>query len=373
MKIAAIDDDKATLYILKKMLLKIPDTDSVETFQNVYDLEKYLLYNKVDLIFVDIKIMDEDGLVCAKKMKDLYPEMIIIFLTSHAEYALEAFDVYALDYIIKPISEERLYKTIEQAKRYITKSEEKSYLLYIYCLGGCDVKDSCGTTIKFLSSKSEELFLYLLSYNDRTVNKWKIIDDLFPEMPISNAEIYLNTTIYKLRKVLQAADVKDIIISSNGGYVMNSSGLYIDYTDFNNKISIIDHRQRNWVTVAIEIEQLFDGELYGEKDYKWSYFNRERLTNSYTSFAKGLCSYIILENMPELMVKALNILKKLEALDELDQETACLIMKVYTELRDKAALEKYYSKFCKTLKKELGIAPDASLIKEYRDSVKNFK
>ncbi len=366
MNIAVIDDDAAARYIAEKMLSKIPEVRTVKTFSNSRDAEEYILSNSVDVILVDIVIQEENGIQVAKRFRSLYPEMIIIFMTSHPEYALEAFDLYALDYMVKPLSAERLHVTLERAKAYIHSSMSSQATLFVYALGGCNVKDSSGKLLKFYSSKSEELFFYLLYHQGKIVSKWKIIDDVFPDLASINAEGYLTTTVYKLRKALKSNKGEDIVIQSNGGYFIDSSRIYVDYADMQSRISGIDHWGKDFLQDGLEAEQLFQGELYGDKDYSWSYGERNCLTNLYMGFAKDLCNCILMGNIMEKYNSVLCILKKLQLLDELDQETAYLFMKLYADLKDRKSFDGYYRKYCKLLKEELGVMPDREFIDCYK-------
>src|SRR5690606_17687880 len=69
----------------------------------------------VDLAFLDIKIAADDGLELARSLRLICAELDIVFTTSHTEYAIQAYDVYPLDYMVKPISRKRLAQTISQA------------------------------------------------------------------------------------------------------------------------------------------------------------------------------------------------------------------------------------------------------------------
>lgn len=120
MKVVLIDDEKAMHLIMKRMLAKMNDIEIVGSFQETNTAFSYLMSNRVDLIFVDISMFSENGLDFAKRLRESGWHMKLVFVTSHQEYALSAFDVYAYDYIVKPVSKIRLQETIQRAL-----SEEK--------------------------------------------------------------------------------------------------------------------------------------------------------------------------------------------------------------------------------------------------------
>ncbi|WP_117168119.1 response regulator transcription factor [Paraliobacillus sediminis] len=114
MKVVIIDDEKAMHLIMKRMLRKIDNIEIAGIFQETTVAFSYLQKCKVDLVFIDINMHKENGLDFAKRLRASGCEMKLVFVTSHKEYALPAFDVYAYDYIVKPISLERLTRTIER-------------------------------------------------------------------------------------------------------------------------------------------------------------------------------------------------------------------------------------------------------------------
>ena len=80
-------------------------------------------------------------------------------------------------------------------------------------LGYFEVSSTEQGTVKWISKKSEELFAYLLLNRGGSVAKIHVIEHIFPDMPLKNAEVYLNTAVYQLRKALSVHGFKEIVIS----------------------------------------------------------------------------------------------------------------------------------------------------------------
>ncbi|OCT16346.1 hypothetical protein A8709_02635 [Paenibacillus pectinilyticus] len=116
MKVILIDDEKAMHFIMKRMLAKIPGIEVVGSFVETSQAYSFVVTHEVDLIFVDISMPRENGMEFAERLRASGSETKIVFITSHKEYALFAFDVYAFDYIVKPVVQERLNKTVERAR-----------------------------------------------------------------------------------------------------------------------------------------------------------------------------------------------------------------------------------------------------------------
>ncbi|MCD9025029.1 response regulator transcription factor [Cohnella silvisoli] len=115
MKVVIIDDERAMHLIMKRMLAKVDEIEIVGSFQETATAYSYLVNHEVDLVFVDISMPREDGMEFAQRLRESGIQTKLVFITSHKEYALYAFDVYAFDYIVKPVAKERLHQTIQRA------------------------------------------------------------------------------------------------------------------------------------------------------------------------------------------------------------------------------------------------------------------
>lgn len=121
MNVIIVDDERAVHLIMKRMLAKLDEVEIVGSFQETVTAFSFLAHNKVDLIFVDINMQGENGLDFSRRLRESGSNSKLVFVTSYKEYALPAFDVFAYDYIVKPISEVRLQKTVQRAISEIVK------------------------------------------------------------------------------------------------------------------------------------------------------------------------------------------------------------------------------------------------------------
>ena len=115
MKVMIVDDEPAMLLVLKRMLAKIDGVELVACHQSVEQALSFVQTNEVDLAILDIMIASDNGLQLARSLRAVNRNLHIVFTTSSTEYALDAYDVYPLDYIVKPISSVRLAQTIARA------------------------------------------------------------------------------------------------------------------------------------------------------------------------------------------------------------------------------------------------------------------
>lgn len=114
LKVYIVDDEPLARDELRYLLLRsklVEITGEAESFEKA--LEQISAYQP-DLVFVDIEMTDQNGLQLAKRLQELNPIPSIVFATAYDEFALQAFDLGASDYILKPFDEKRIQQTIEK-------------------------------------------------------------------------------------------------------------------------------------------------------------------------------------------------------------------------------------------------------------------
>jgi two-component system LytT family response regulator len=368
MKVILVDDDKAMSIILKRMLKKINGVEVLSYFNNSEEALNFVneYHMNIDLVFLDIEMPEENGMDLAKKINTISPLIEIIFITSHREYAVEAFDICAFDYIVKPVTQERVIRTIERAaqkKLFLNpKNLEQEKNISVHLFGGIDVNSKNLGVVKWISAKSMELFAHLLLKDGHSASKSMIIEEIFQGMQIKNAENYLKTSVYQIKKAFENHISKPLIISNNGYYKLQLDDFYIDFLDFEKKINDINEINESNVNKALEAEKIFNGYLLGDRSYYWSVELSEKYLNHYSNLAIKLGKYLFkVGEMQETTI----ILKKLIKFDPFNEEANCLLMDVAVAQRNKKALTKYYEDYVKNIKNELDIRPEPKVINLY--------
>ncbi|WP_138994593.1 LytTR family DNA-binding domain-containing protein [Larkinella sp. C7] len=121
----AIDDEPAALEVLSRYAEKVPFLELVQPFLNTTDALNFLHTQRVDLIFLDIRMPDLSGTDFAQLIAPLNKS--IVFTTAYADYALEGFALNALDYLLKPIAFGRFLQSCNRAyTQYLLQRGEPS-------------------------------------------------------------------------------------------------------------------------------------------------------------------------------------------------------------------------------------------------------
>lgn len=111
-KAIAVDDEPLALIIIENYCQRNENIELVKTFSNTKDAQKYMNQFPIDLLFLDIQISRTNGMDFYKNLETKPP---VIFTTAFAEYAVDGFNVAALDYLLKPIEYERFEEAVNKA------------------------------------------------------------------------------------------------------------------------------------------------------------------------------------------------------------------------------------------------------------------
>ena len=125
LKVFIVDDEYLSRRNLEILLGKEPDIDITGTYDRAEGLEEQLVQRRPDLIFLDIQMPGVSGIDFLASLKEkLRPVPAVIFVTAFERYAVRAFGLHVLDYLLKPFSDARLREALAHAKARIMQERE---------------------------------------------------------------------------------------------------------------------------------------------------------------------------------------------------------------------------------------------------------
>ena len=122
-KTLIVDDDEKERIVIRYLLEQFKDIKIVG--EAVHGLEALMICQekKVDVVFLDISMPEMDGLVTTAKLMEMKEPPLIVFITAQTGMAVTAFELGAVDYIVKPIEQSRIEKTIQRIKKRIAHKD----------------------------------------------------------------------------------------------------------------------------------------------------------------------------------------------------------------------------------------------------------
>lgn len=115
LKCVVIDDEPLALELMKEYISGFQELNLIQTFDDGIQGRDFLLENEIDLLFVDINMPDITGLELVASLSN---KPMVIFTTAHRKFAVEGFELEAVDYLLKPIDFERFSKAVKKALEY---------------------------------------------------------------------------------------------------------------------------------------------------------------------------------------------------------------------------------------------------------------
>ena len=113
LRVAVVDDEALARAVLREYLALMPGVEVVAECANGFDAVKVVAEQKPDLLLLDVQMPKLDGF---EVLELVGRDVAVIFVTAYDQYALKAFDVHAVDYLLKPFSPERLAEAIDRAR-----------------------------------------------------------------------------------------------------------------------------------------------------------------------------------------------------------------------------------------------------------------
>lgn len=217
MRIICVDDEELVLNLTVSLCRELPMKPVTIGFERPCEALLWLKDHTADIAIVDINMPDMNGITLAAKMKKLRPEMNIIFLTGYSEYALEAFEIHASGYIMKPVGRERLLSEIQYALSHESAAKPHAHI-EAHTFGEFDLMVD-GVPVHFSRARAKELLAYLIDRHGASVSRANAFATLYEERQYDHSmQKQLDVIIRSLRDTLRKYGIEDIF-ELNKGYL----------------------------------------------------------------------------------------------------------------------------------------------------------
>jgi two-component system LytT family response regulator len=179
----AIDDEPLALKQIGAYLERTPFLETVALCSNAFEALQFVRDEKADLLFADINMPDLNGLDFVKSLEKKIP---VIFTTAYSEYAIEGFQVDALDYLLKPISYAMFLKSANKAKAWFDLNQRSEVPVqtqneYIFVKAEHRLIRIQLSEIKYIEGSNEYIIIHLTKDKPlTTLMRMKNIEQMLP-------------------------------------------------------------------------------------------------------------------------------------------------------------------------------------------------
>ncbi len=358
--VVIVEDEKPILDLMKYVIGHNPHYTILGAFSNPLEALDCFPELGPDVVFLDVEMPKMNGLELAQRMNEMSDHTQIIFTTAYKNYALEAFNVQAFDYILKPVTKmaiERVTERLMKQQRLVTSLEQRVRQASIRCFGGFEVRNRDGIPVHWPTRKTEELFAYFLCHSGIEISKWYLADLLWPDMDEERASHNLHNTMYRLKKLLKEQEIAIDVKKVNEGYMLDASDLTYDVLAFERYLRILpegggDAAQEEYLV------SLYKGSLFDRKDYLWKVSLEKGFSNHY----KMLISSLIQQDLVnEDWKKAELRLDQYLSIYPLDEEMNFSLFKLYEYSGRQEQIKKLYTKFENAYRLDMGLEPSQQM------------
>lgn len=233
MLILAVDDETLMLNML------------VETLKNVFSDERYVVMGFDDgkealeyvssseeslpYAFLDIRLRGMLGIELAKEIKEIRSETRIIFCSAYTEYALDAFSVHAVGYLLKPITKTKIQETLDQIDMMLNRDPEpERQKLVVQTFGHFEAFFN-DKPLPWERAKAKELLAFLVDQRGASATNAEIALTLWED---DSKVRSVQTIISSLRKTLRRVGMGDVLVRARNRTSINVKKIKCDLYDY---------------------------------------------------------------------------------------------------------------------------------------------
>ncbi len=287
MRVIIVDDELEIIEDLKEMISDYEIFEIVGTYTNpLLALEDAARINP-ECAFLDIDMPSMNGIGLAERLLEHNPSMEITFITAYNHYATQAFEVNAIDYVLKPVHPDRFRKTVERIEKSKNTPSKKTFSkVNLRTFGSFDILlDS--KPLKWNRSKARELMAYLIHFEGMKKDKYVISEDIWPEYEPQKALTHLQTAMCSLRKSLGIVSREHIRINFfDDGYILQLENVEWDIREF---LALYDRAKISQTVILLERAiATYQDDYLGNEGWSWSQLETINFAKKYEELLKIL-------------------------------------------------------------------------------------
>lgn len=208
MKVIYVDDEKNLLENFRLTIEGMEGIEELQLFSSSKTALDHAKNHEINLAFLDVEMPVMNGITLAKELKCLDENIQIVFVTAFSDYALDAFGVQAIGYLLKPYEREDILRTVQLAAR-IRPIPKKKIVIETFPDLKITVDD---TVVRLGHTKQEELMALLVDRGDVGITANDAIDCLWEGVISSDSKF--RVTYSRLKEMLKEYGIEHILVSS---------------------------------------------------------------------------------------------------------------------------------------------------------------
>lgn len=364
MKVILADDERLALEVMERMIREIDSFEVIGKYTNPHLALEAIFRDVPDVVFLDIEMPEITGIELAERIRSRLPATKVVFVTAYDSYAVKAFELSAIDYLLKPVKRERLAETakrlLEKAEKELIHTEDRPVI--IRCFQVLQIELPAHRTeqasIRWRTSKAQELFAFLVHQRGQLVRKDTLLDILWPESDWKKGYTLLYTAVYQIRKMLENAGVHMRILSYDEGYQLEMNQAKLDVAEWEQGIREAPPLSAATLPEHLSLLELYRGDYMADNAYIWAESERQRLRVLWIQHAMTVGEHFMaVRNYAE----AISLHLRIQSLYPYMEQTYFILMQLYEAAGDRSSVERQHTRLEEMLSGEYGTKPQEAV------------
>lgn len=364
-RVLLVDDEEDTLTLLEILLGQIGDVKVVGRFANPVRAIEALNTTPVDAVFLDNQMPGMMGTEAARKIREIRPQMPIVFTTAYAEYAVEAFEIQSTDYLLKPIAMNRLQNTVSRIKQAVSvlqAAPETSARPFIRCMGGFSIglPHAENRLLPWKTNKEKEVCAFLIHHDGRAADTALLIESIWPGYDLNKAKTYLYTCLSYLRRSLLEHDVPIRVDKAGIGFVIALDGLSVDVTLLERMLESVLSAEEPDERLYDKINDLYKGEYMDGCGYSWAIARQLEIKAKYIRALRSMNRRFRTGGKTALAADSLQRILAIAPESEADGRT---LIRLHMETGNRHEALRVYLQLEQVIREQMGVALEEETVR----------
>lgn len=367
MRAIIVDDEPLILDVFENMLLEMDAITVVGKYTDPFEAIDQAVLKEADIAFLDIEMPDLNGMDVASILKRLDPDINIVFVTAHSDYAVRAFELDAIDYLTRPVQKHRLEETLKRINARSSVQEQVTTGKMVCCFSSLSfLTENSKEPLnpRWRTKRTQEIFAYLLFNTNEKVRKDLLVDMFWPESNWNQGIAQLYSTIYQIRKTLKDVNFEIEIESKENYYLLKLNNIKVDFHEWEKAIDTLGPINQDTIYEHIATIKLYTGNFLETHNYSWAANEQKRLRSTWIYHVRKVTDYLYEQ---EEFIQAINLCHYAQRIHKTGESIYFQLMKLYAETNNYSAVELQYNTLVKMLKENFDTAPKEEIQKWYAD------
>lgn len=230
MKTILVDDEAWSINQMKEELTEYKQVEIVGSFEDPREALEFAKQNEVEFALLDIEMPYMNGLELGRRLREMNPKVILIYLTGYENYLKEAIlNLKADYYLLKPYDNKDIEDVVSRALSLSSRMEKR---VVIRTFGGFEVYMD-GELVHLVNRKAKELLALCVHMEGKHVSMEKAVDTLWEDHPYDSSvkSLYRKAVIY-LNSVFRERGITDVFENGRGYCCIRRENVTCDYFDY---------------------------------------------------------------------------------------------------------------------------------------------